>query len=448
MNLQGWKTEDLQALQHFYEQPSHSWTWDEMVRGASNKAISAREWLESSPPPRAHPLLLPRVAPTETGQVVLWYALAFDEVQAEELREQLRAFVGAVGTTFEGRRYDLSASPTLAESALAKWIGGPWAYRLLVLDGRGAEVRRALRRMQQVWELRPPTAPAAQRTTEGLLSELFEALRRLDESAAQHWFGELRHGGRLGGENLTFLQVEYLAAFGRWKEITDSAYLSLLLKTRRPRRITGLLLEAIWRVEFAQFVERQDAKAAIDYFKTRYQGRLVDPLRTRSGMRRTPVLLMFLLAAVSAEPPRFEQLGKLEQELASKVTTPEQQFVLKLLAAPPAPEPNSKVVEAPLVKAKTAIERKDFDTAWDYLLQAPIDLQVCERLLLCACELQTPDAAEFAKTSLYQLPSEQRERLLKWETPRLHWSRLQSLLRPEERPPADWIEWMDQLRDG
>src|SRR5258708_7249751 len=219
MNLSKWSEADRLALQRFYSASGHLWSWEEMQSGATPAARAATEWLEASPPPQAYPALLPRADSSAGPASVMWYAVAFSESQAESLRNELRAFLGPVGTDFDGRRADLNPQDP-PEAALAAWAQGPWVYRLRVIDASRKDwIRSALDRLRSVWNQRPSRPATLFRTTEALLREFHASLVTGDERAARHWLEELRAGGRLSAENVLFLEVERLAALGRWGEL-------------------------------------------------------------------------------------------------------------------------------------------------------------------------------------------------------------------------------------
>lgn len=103
MNLDAWNDADRLALQAFYE-AGQQWSWQEVSDGSSAHGRNVRSWIESSPPPRNRPIILPALR--QGHQEPIWFAIAFSEAQAEELREQLIAFVGPTGSDYRGARAD------------------------------------------------------------------------------------------------------------------------------------------------------------------------------------------------------------------------------------------------------------------------------------------------------------------------------------------------------
>ena len=446
MNLLNWSDPDRAALRNFYEADG-SWSWEDLENGRGAICRAVRDWIEASAPPRANPLLLPRVQGTDSATRSIWYAVAFSETQAEALREDLTAFAGPAGTDFTGLRADLVAAD-VAESCLALWAGGPWIFRLSVLPSCRDIVRGALERLRRSWRLRPSFAGTTFRTTEALLREFSSALVNADEVGALHWWGELRTGGRLSAENLVFLEIERLAAFGRWQDLAALPQLSLLMPGRRPHRITILIVEALWRTELACFAQGNDASGAIQYFRSQFGPRYHGVLRARGNSTGAPVALTFLLAAVASEPPRREQIPVLLGLLTDPVDKAFAQALTELVPG---------IVHAsPVAEAKTpslwelgreACEHQDYDTAWLYLEKVtPATVESWSRMLECADELQSAEAAEVVSSRFHALTPEQQIQGLSTHRQRRAWEAVQKLLAPNGVAiPANWEEWLDCL---
>ena len=128
MSLSDWPAAHRKALARFYA-AGHIWTWQQMRDGDGNAAVHARRWIETSPAPPEHPLLLPRLR----GEQSIWYAIAFDDRRFEALREELNAFLGSAGTDFNGMRAELDLNDP-AEAVLAEWPGPRRVFRLNVID--------------------------------------------------------------------------------------------------------------------------------------------------------------------------------------------------------------------------------------------------------------------------------------------------------------------------
>ena len=55
----------------------------------------------------------------------------------------------------------------------------------------------------------------------------------------------------MSAENIRYLRIEYLAAFGRWADMRALPHIDALLKSRRPQAISETLLQMVWWTELA-----------------------------------------------------------------------------------------------------------------------------------------------------------------------------------------------------
>ena len=410
-----------------------------MENGILPAARAARSWIESSLPPRNHPLLLPRVLASGANQVTFWYAITFSEAQSEELREHLSAFVGPAGSDYSGMRAELDLSDS-AESSLAKWVGGSRVYKFSVLPGRQKVVRTALNRLQTVWRLSPSVEMVAIRTTEGILREFFLALVNQDELGAIKWHQDLRVGGRLSAENLVFLEIERLGAFERWHELAAMPQMAFLLVMQRPRNITALLIEALWRTELEDRAITGSVEEVAAYFQANFYPRYHSLLRVRGVLSRVPVILTFLLSAVTANPPRLEQI----QPLLDALPTCSQRSIAEAIAAlayiPTATLPKH---QTPLELAREAFDNDDYDTAWLHLQSIPAEVESCALMLECAYEIQTKVAAEAVNECMAALSPEFMNLVLNSHRRRRAWDDLKKMIE-SDNSPSDWEAWFDR----
>lgn len=77
------------------------------------------------------------------------------------------------------------------------------------------------------------------------------ALHTSDASSAERSLADLRRTGRLSAENDRFLQIEFLGALGRWRELAGLPFVADLIRTRRPRVVNEFLLECLWWTELS-----------------------------------------------------------------------------------------------------------------------------------------------------------------------------------------------------
>lgn len=84
-----------------------------------------------------------------------------------------------------------------------------------------------------------------------LLRDFRLALMAKDDASASQLLNDLRLNGHVSAENLRYLRIEYLGAFGRWDDLRGLPHISAILKSRRPQAISEILLKMVWWTELA-----------------------------------------------------------------------------------------------------------------------------------------------------------------------------------------------------
>ncbi len=84
-----------------------------------------------------------------------------------------------------------------------------------------------------------------------LLRDFRLAILIRDDDAARALFDTIRLSGHVSAENLRYLRLEYLAAFGRWVEMRELPHINALIASRRPRLVSETLLRMVWWTDIA-----------------------------------------------------------------------------------------------------------------------------------------------------------------------------------------------------
>ena len=111
-------------------------------------------------------------------------------------------------------------------------------------------------------EIRREVAPALP----FLLRDYWLALQQRDSVESGRLLASIESVGLLSADNLRFLQVDRLASLGRWPELAGLPTFHDLARSRRPRRISEELLEALWRTRIASDDGVTTARQALDRF--------------------------------------------------------------------------------------------------------------------------------------------------------------------------------------
>ena len=182
-----------------------------------------------------------------------YFAIAIDEVQAQELHRILSGVVGPTYTTFTGRPIELDNSNSIHMAAVGLAGSADRVFQFGVV-GDSDKVKAAARR--QVLMLLDLTRRRPRRRVESLDSfwrlyrEFERALAERDEELAKRLlYGSIFQKGTLSGRNRWYLEVRHLASFQHWEELEQLPSLPDLLRLRRPALVSDALAELALRTD-------------------------------------------------------------------------------------------------------------------------------------------------------------------------------------------------------
>jgi len=205
---------------------------------------SIRRWMKDLVQQR-EPVVLPRW----TDHGVIWYGIAQTEQAAQQLAEEVKAFVGPSYSTFTGERFPLDEDDPV-EQAVRDVVGG----MTLKFTGDDPNIRDALDRMHDVRERRTSFQQHADLGVGIVLRRFDMALRARDRVAAEEHLNYLRERDLLDRRNLRHLVVRMLAEFGAWEELLGREDIAdLLQQEERPIRVTLALIQAVYHTHLASF---------------------------------------------------------------------------------------------------------------------------------------------------------------------------------------------------
>ena len=236
----------------------------------------------------------------------LFALVAADSEGERRGREVIAAFVGpAVGR--------LADTPlTLSSAAQAEMVlsrhGISNVVPLLRESGKdSADLLTALERLVSVRSTQPEIRREVAPALPFLLRDYWLALQQRDSPESGRLLASLEGIGLLSADNLRFLKVDRLASLGRWQELAGLPMFRDLARTRRPRRISEELMEALWRSRIASDDGVTSAQQALDRFAAAGLAedfapllRSVDVPRSASGRRLAAVTAAWLATTTAS----------------------------------------------------------------------------------------------------------------------------------------------------
>ena len=200
---------------------------------------------------------------------------------------------------------------------------------------------------------RPATIDEVHPTHVDLLRDVRLAMLSRDAPGAQLLFDQLVLTGQLSAENIRFLTIELHASFGRWREMSDLPYISVLMQARRPRLVTESMLQMIWWTQIVSHLGRASVSSV--FTSQDVLGRYGSILRS-TDVPSSPQgrLLAYLTAIEDEDAARQEAIRKAASD-------PDEEAQLAALTAPAAARPASLSQESKLEPGVAPI-RAAFDS--------------------------------------------------------------------------------------
>ena len=314
-------------------------------------------------------------------------------------REVIAAFVGPA----VGRLADSPLALSSADSAdvILNRNGISNVIPLIPEPGRDSnDLLAALERLVSVRSTQPEIRREIAPALPFLLRDYWLALQQRDSAESGRLLASIERIGLLSADNLRFLQVDRLASLGRWLELARLPTFHDLARSRRPRRISEELLEALWRTQIAsddgvttaqQALERFAAAGLAEHFASLL--RSVDVPSSASGRR---------LAAVSAVlDASDERLGRLYDAAGET----ERDFISDLRSwRNRGRRAADQLVPSAPVSLSELLDLGD----WEGVLRAaedrPGDPRAAEAAVRAAFETEDPTLTRRAVTLLNQVP--------------------------------------------
>ncbi len=408
------------------QDPSHAWSphvlpWIDLIQSDDTDL----------------PVVLPHL---DADNQPHWYCAGRSARGALRLREALQAFIGPSYSDFDGRPHDLDAEDPV-EAAFAEGTVAP-AYRIRASNLQDVpRIQRALDLYRGLVERMPKQELRAQRPLGALRAELDRAVVAGDEAEAGRLLERIRGIGRLDAENLLYLEISVRAGLGRWREIAeDGALLNQLTGLRLPPRVLAYLHEALYR----RYVEpSEDASAperALAAFRNAGLTRRATLFGTRRGLRDARVLKAFFLYDLAREDVGQARLADLARELAQL----DDAFAQALVALVPTTE--STPSPDPMSAADAAFDDFEFDRALALYLNAPPSRKRLSRLIFCAENIATAEAATSVIAAIE--PGGEDASLPVSLATRLQALKEKSAAGAGGRAPHGWLDWARQVNAG
>lgn len=383
----------------------------------------------------------------QTDQII-WYGIAFNDSQFYSLGQHLNHFIGASYSTFGQRRMQPSFCQE-AERALNRISGGRF-YRF---EGHYHPILAKLELMFNVLQRSKGRKAELPRPIERVLRDFHMALVAGNRQQAEKELDYIGKNQYLTARNEMFLKVQMLRAFQEWKELVGLLHSTEILSIRRPLRVTGALIEAVYHEELATFENEgaERARRAKEYFGEEVWPKYNSLFGVRGYLNSPEVLKSFMLRAVAGYPTLPDLAKELVQ--SNQVKGHDLAYMRELAALIPSTgSSQDEVIDDALEHVRSLIRTGTYDRALSYLTPLPNSYDRTSLLFVCAYELQTLEANRLAYDAFRTLSAEDSILFMQSRRNREFAEELSNLGEPEaDQPegnipyPHDWMSWIKQI---
>lgn len=369
-----------------------------------------------------------------------WYCAGRSARGNLRLREALQAFIGPSYSDFDGRSHQLDLGDPV-EAAFAEGTVDP-TYRISASKPKDVpKIQRALGLYRGLLERMPKQRLNTRRPLGTLRAELDRAVAAGDEAEADRLLERIRSIGRLDAENLLYLEIGVRTGLGQWREIAeDAALLNQLTGLRLPPRVLADLHEALYRRYVEPSEDVSAPERALAAFRSAGLTRRATLFGTRRGLRGARVLKSFILYELAREDVGQARLSDLARELAQL----EDAFAQALVALVPTTESTQAL--DPMSAADAAFDDFEFDRALELYLHAPSSRKRISRLIICAENIATAEAAKCVIDAIE--PGDDCANLPFPLATRLQALKEKSATNGGGLAPQGWLDWARQVNAG
>ncbi len=392
------------------------------------------------------PVILPCI--TSEG-LSFWYGLSFSGREHRELKELLMGAIADSYSDFSGID-SLLDSGNASEEAIRSYFGFQYGYKFSANSKDDIpKVWESLSLMERLLRIRPERNVKQQRPTGRILRDFKMALETKNEPKGVACIEELRNEGRLSFQNLLFLKIQLFRSLRMFQEMLALPELTVLLELRRPKGITDALLEAVYHSKVRNFEQSADHAEILTYYKENILPKYPSLFLSRSALRSSESLKLFILHDLCETPPNLEKATQIIEKLPPDIENLE--IYSSLIE-----ESSSKVAPKESLQDPSILERarnlyfeSKFDEAMDCLLQCLISPEVVQTMLRCASDIMTMESAKATFSAIEKLNEDDKNHIVSNKI----FSGLLEKIRPltEEVPdrfihfPDNWHTWISLL---
>lgn len=381
----------------------------------------------------------PALIPWVEADSITWYALAFEPVQVRILQQWLRAFIGRTFGTFSDIPIALETVSTPEQLLRSLQLSAVFSVKAAGSARKplGDQILRLFRLLGE----RPGLALESWDTASSLLRSFHAAVGAGNLHSAARALARLKSGAFLDAINLSFLEIQLLAAAGDWPAIVSRERLKDILLLRRPLRIDSLIASALYHAHLLG--KEKDPAALLKAFQDEVQP-LAGPIFTRQFLSDSPqACRCYLLWRLF--------VTKDEALIRSASTNLSPEDPIRLLADQRlASLHKTSVAFTPdftIEKARHQVDAGDWQGILESIPELPPSPEALGFAIRAAAEIGTASAAQFALREWSRHAPVQQESVLRSRWFSNLWKTVSALCSEQEQSftPIDPGSWFSRI---
>ncbi|WP_144553391.1 protein DpdD [Bacillus sp. X1(2014)] len=409
----------------------------EKIHTEGNAQHKILPWVERIRRDEPKETLLPVIVP-KTNEVI-WYGIAFSDLQFRRLGEHLVHFLGVTYSDFSGIRA-VPIHNNLIDQEVNRLSNGRY-YRF---QADNKYIWDTLETMRKLWGEKPETEVQTIRSLGKLLRDFHLALQTSNRAIAEKELEQLKQGHYLDSKNILFLEVEMLVAFRRWQDILHLKRFPELMNMRRPPAVTEAMIKAVYHVHLVPKLE--DIAGLLQTFKEEIYPLYQSLFTNKRNFSSREAITCFWLRAVVIEPQKKDWI----QSILEQVDADDEfgRFLSKIAGKVTVEPQEKEPVSFDLVRKE--IYEGNFEEAFNILQSLPQSVEKTMLLFDCTYEIQSLESERLALQSFKLLAAEEQQLFLKSRRNKefldyLSNQESQTNNEPSIEVPTNWVVWLEQI---
>lgn len=373
-------------------------------------------------------------------QKITWYAMAGNDQNFAQLRNEITAFIGPSYSDFGAMGNELNPDDE-QEGVLSQQFQNRVVKFSAVPPNNNIKLESSLKLYYSLLTRRPKIPDRTQRPFGVIRADFDRALLAGNADNAQKLLEELLATGRVNAEQRKCIEIRKLAGLGQYEAIARSTPLISSVSEICPLPAQTLvdIVVALYETYITPIEAIGEYQNIVEAFKKYISKPFSSLFRERKGIRHPTLLRAFLLFELVANEPNYERCQSILNAYPDKTEGYQlaNTWFGNLREIIAAPEIENREREDLSSQAKQAIGDEDYSNAIALCFRLIPDQWAYAGLLRCAIELDDHDITQRVLDTFNTIPDEYLNRLNRKDHDRLNTLRSGVL----DGNISGWLDW-------